>query len=344
MPITAPSPKLGARLLAAFGLSVLLLVAAPPYARAQPALQPATPTASCDRACLSGLLEAYLAALKAHDPSRLPLAADVRFTENGVPLELGDGLWNTIDGVGDYQLPFIDPEDGQAGMFGTVQEDGKWAHFLLRLKVAGGKISEVETIVLRPAENMGFGNPQGMKRRPVFYEDVPEDQRLTRVQLDAMANAYFDTLQQNNGTVFAPFAADCNRIESGVQTTNNSTPSPTGRADPAGIKKMGCEAQFKTGFFRFVTYIRDRRFLIADREKGLIYAAAFFDHKGDMRKVKLTDGRITDAQYDTPWTWQIGELFKVKDGKIQQIEALVMHAPYGMPDIWSGHPAWRPAH
>ncbi len=260
-----------------------------------------------------------------------------------MPLSLGDGLWNTIDGIGDYRLPFIDPEDGQAGLFGVVEEDGKPAHLMLRLKVEGGQISEIETIVLRPQENMGFGRPQDLKRREAFYQDIPADQRLTRIQLAAMANAYFDTLQQNNGTVFAPFAKDCNRIESGVQTTNNQTPNPTGRPDP-GIKTLGCEAQFKTGFFRFVTYIRDRRFVVADRQKGLIYAAAFFDHKGDMRKVKLTDGRVVDAQYDTPWTWQIGELFKVEDGKIHEVEALVMHAPYAMPDVWTDHPRWKPAH
>jgi hypothetical protein len=317
-------------------LAALVLATSASVASAQPA--------PCDRACLSGILDNYLAALKAHDPSRLPLARDVRFTENGVPLAVGDGLWNTIDGIGDYRLPFIDPEDGQAGMFGVVEEDGKPAHLMLRLKVEGGRIAEIETIVLRPYDNLGFGNPGAMKPRATFYQDVPADQRLTKVQLQEMANAYFDTLQQNHGTVFAPFAADCNRIESGVQTTNNQTPSPTGRPDPGGIKKLGCEAQFKTGFFRFVTHIRDRRFVVADSQKGLIYAAAFFDHTGDMRKVRLTDGRLVDAQYDTPWTWQIGELFKVQDGKLQQIEALVMKAPYGLQDVWSDHPQWKPAH
>ena len=278
-----------------------------------------------------------------HDPSRLPLAPGVRFTENDVPLAVGDGLWNTVDGVGDYRLPFIDPEDGQAGMFGVVVEDGKPAHLMLRLKVEDRRITEIETIVLRPAENNGFGAPATMKPRSAFYEDVPEADRLTRVQLVSMANAYFETLQQNNGTVFAAFGQDCNRIESGIQTTNNPATNPTGRPDP-GIKKLGCEAQFKTGFFRFVTHIRDRRFVVVDRQKGLVYVAAFFDHRGDMRKVKLTDGRIVDAQYDTPWTWQIGELFKVKDGKLHEIEALVMHAPYAIQDVWSGRPQWEPAH
>ena len=298
---------------------------------------------ACDRACLSGLLDAYLAALKAHDPARLPLAKGVRFSENGVPLEVGDGLWHTVDGVGDYRLPFIDPEDGQVGLFGVVEEDGKPAHFMVRLKVDGGQIVEIETIVLRPADNLGFGRPQEMKPRAAFYEDVPEPERLTRTQLVSMANAYFETLQQNNGTVFASFADDCNRIESGIATTNNPTPNPTGRPDP-GNKTLGCEAQFRTGFFRFVTHIRDRRFVVVDRQKGLVYAAAFFDHRGDMRKVALTDGRVVDAQYDTPWTWQIGELFKIRGGQLHQIEALVMKAPYGLQDVWTDHPQWRPAH
>src|SRR5271170_1770946 len=36
----------------------------------------------CDRQCLNGFVDQYLAALVAHDPSRLPLAKDVVFTEN----------------------------------------------------------------------------------------------------------------------------------------------------------------------------------------------------------------------------------------------------------------------
>jgi hypothetical protein len=326
------------------GRNLTMLLAAAMLMLIAPAAPRAQAQGECGRACLSRLLDAYLAALKAHDPSRLPLAEHVRFTENGVPLELGDGAWRTVDEIGDYKLPFIDPEDGQAGLYGVVVEDGKPAHLMVRLKVEAGRISEIETIVLRPQENNGFGQPLEMKRRAGFYEDVPESQRLTKTQLAAVANSYFDTLQQNNGTVFAPFGADCNRIESGVQTTNNPAPPRVGRPDPAGIKKMGCEAQFKTGFFRFVTHIRDRRFIIVDRQKGLVYAAAFFDHQGDMRKVKLTDGRVVDAQYDTPWTWQIGELFKIRGGQLHQIEALVMKAPYAIQDVWSDHDKWEPAH
>src|ERR1700676_844717 len=36
---------------------------------------------ACDRSCLNGFVDRYLAALVAHDPSRLPLARNVKYTE-----------------------------------------------------------------------------------------------------------------------------------------------------------------------------------------------------------------------------------------------------------------------
>ncbi len=152
----------------------------------------------------------------------------------------------------------------------------------------------------------------------------------------AIANSYFNTLQQNDGTVYAPFDQECNRIENGVQTTSNPelakrTTAPGGLA----VFAMGCEAQFKTGFLHFVTAIRDRRITLIDEQRGLVLAAAFFDHAGTMRSVKLTDGRTVPVGLDTPFTWQINELFKVKNGKIRRVEAVLVAPPYGMHDDWA---------
>ena len=36
----------------------------------------------CSRACLEALVNQYLDAVVAHDPKRLPLSADVKYTEN----------------------------------------------------------------------------------------------------------------------------------------------------------------------------------------------------------------------------------------------------------------------
>ncbi|MEJ0006504.1 MAG: hypothetical protein WDM77_09100 [Steroidobacteraceae bacterium] len=42
--------------------------------------------APCDRACLEGFVDSYFDALLAHDPSKVPLAATVRYTEDGQQL------------------------------------------------------------------------------------------------------------------------------------------------------------------------------------------------------------------------------------------------------------------
>jgi hypothetical protein len=54
------------------GLGVFLLLAASSVASAK----------DCDRACLTGLITTYVDALVAHKPESLPLAANVRFTED----------------------------------------------------------------------------------------------------------------------------------------------------------------------------------------------------------------------------------------------------------------------
>jgi hypothetical protein len=47
---------------------------------------------ACDRACLEGFVDQYLAALVAQDPAKLPLAKNARYTESGQELKLGDGI------------------------------------------------------------------------------------------------------------------------------------------------------------------------------------------------------------------------------------------------------------
>ena len=67
-------------------LLVALLVVAMPPASPDLAAQAKTVPIDCNRACLEGLMEQYLAAVVARDPKRLPLSADVTYTE-----QEGDG-------------------------------------------------------------------------------------------------------------------------------------------------------------------------------------------------------------------------------------------------------------
>jgi hypothetical protein len=294
----------------------------------------------CDRQCLEGFVDRYLDALIAHDKSRLPLAPEVRYTENGVELPVGDALWNTASARGKYKLYVADPQAGQVGFFGTLLENGNPVLFSLRLRIDHlRRISEIETLVARPSGTSGplSGGAKAMEERgtprPQFLQSAPAAERTSREELIAIADSYFTHLQGSTGKTSAPFHKSCNRIENGVQTTNLTTRRP-GR-ESFDVLMLGCEAQQLSGFYPFVTRIRDRRFPIVDEERGLVLAFGYFEHTGAVRELHLTNGQTLPSPVRAPLTFQIAELFQIHGGKIDQVEAVLTTVPYGMKsDVW----------
>ena len=140
------------QLLATGALGALALALAGPSA--------AAPPTACDRACLQGMVDKYLAAVVAHDAHRLPLAKDVRYTENGQALALNDGFWGTATAAGTYKHYFLDTRAQQAGFYGVMKENGQNNVILaLRLKLRGRQISEIETVLGR--SGLGTAGPNG---------------------------------------------------------------------------------------------------------------------------------------------------------------------------------------
>ena len=74
--------------------------------------------AACDKACLQGIADAYLAALVAHDPSKAPMAPNAKFTEQAQPMAVGEGqLWKlTTEGRRPSRFPSPIPIVGQIGL------------------------------------------------------------------------------------------------------------------------------------------------------------------------------------------------------------------------------------
>lgn len=285
------------------------------------------------RAELYALAEAYLDALEAGDPARLAWADGAVFTENNVRLEPGDGLWNTISARRrTYDLKAADPQTGQVAWFGLVEEHGHPAIMGLRLAVADGRIAEVETIVCRSMEFGPFPSIETyVAPRPLMLADVPEAQRVPRERMIAIANGYFDTLELNDGTLHTAFTDDCDRIENGLQTTNNP------RIEGYPIAAMGCAEQFRLGQYIYDDRLRDRRFPLVDEEKGLVLAGGFIDHTGKVVDVTWTDGVTkTKSVFHFPHSFALLELFKVIDGKIAGVEAVFITVPYNMPSPWPG--------
>ncbi len=305
-------------------------VLAPPVsARPRATRASAAASSSCDRQCLHGFLDQYLKALAAHRPAGLPLAANYKFSENDVFLKVGDGLWNTITAMGPGGVEFADVPDGEVGYLDVVQEAKTNSPYAMRMKIAGGKITEIETVVARPSGLIGPPALDHFAKRNWFQGMLPENERSSRAKMIQLVNGYLDTLQRNNGTIHTTFDPDCNREENAMQSTNN----PTYHIFP--VTNLGCEGQFKTGYFYYDDRARSRGFPVVDVERGLILARVFLDHSGNVSNYTLTDGRKLVSPFRTPSSLCILELFKIRSGKIFQIEATMAAVPYNMPSVWS---------
>lgn len=322
--------------LAALALATLAGSAGP--ALAQPAPQPQ----ACQRACLEGFVDKYLAAMAAHKVDPALFASHVRFTENGVELPFGtEGLWATASGVGKYKFYVPDTETQQVAFIGTVLETQTSSAsgpprapdlvaLALRLRIVDGKITEVEQIANRPDRPLGNAaaaapaNPLGQAGanieamgapHPIFLAPIPENQRQSRADLIRIANYYFDAVERNTGHDYYPFTDDCLRHENGFVTA--------GPPDAQNPNRLGCKAQLEKSLIGAVTSIRDRRFVAVDRERGLVFAFGSFDHR------------------PIDWTWELGEIFKIEGEKIRRVEALILRSPYGLCSGWSTYEQCR---
>jgi len=324
--------------------SALLALASPAAAQVGGVPQE---TFECQRECLESYVDRYLQAMADGDVSDDLFARDVHFTENGIELPLGnEGLWATTSAPGNYQLYVPDVETQQVAFLGTVMEvagssaagpdrEPEAVGIALRLRIdANGKISEVEQIAARPERPLG---PSSGTSSPFpatgaavealgepwdgYLTAIPEGERHTRAELIAVGNAYFEGLQRNDGQGYYPFTEDCLRLENGIIA---AAPPGHDLADrPAFGTVLGCKEQFESALAGVVTGVRDRRFVAVDRERGIVFAFAFFDHR------------------PINWTWQLGELFKVENGEISRIEAIFIQGPYGVCSGWSTYKQCR---
>jgi hypothetical protein len=298
---------------------------------------------NCDRACLEGLVNQYLAALVQHDPRGLPVSEDVMYTENDQALKVGDGFWKTAAGIGNYKHIFADPEYGQVAYMGTMQEAGTSLLMSLRLRIELGRITEIESVYFRP----GGGGPnniaamdQSGKAEDFWFKTIPPAQRLPRPQMISIADAYFSGLQKNdgrgvNGTGTYPFTTDCHRIENGAPTTNVPRPANEPPNTVNGFA-LDCLSQFKLGYYFVVQNIHHRRYPLVDSERGVVWAHAVFD-QGTVNEGVLSDGRkYAFRGFNRPGSILVTEAFLIDNGKIRRVEMIGPASTYHLNSAWPG--------
>jgi len=333
--------RTGFAAIAAMGLMLIGGGAAIAQQQSQSLLPDGTLVAGpCNRQCMTGLADDYLAANIAHDPNKVLWATRVKYTENSIPLRVGDGaLWTTMTRLGKYKNYFVDMKNKQVGYFGVAYLDETPIIVGFRMKVAGRRISEVEMVT--GGRGQGAADLEARGAPPqIFRETVPANERPTREYLVQAANAYFDGIEQSSGDI-VPFAKTCNRTENGGTNTNVTDLSKAPYGGPGTESwranfKLGCREQLNTGMFAYITEARDRRFEVIDEERGNILSFVIFAHPGNIKKAQLPGQPVVimppsaTRAFDT----YLAEAFHVRKGEIQQVEAVIYSGPYGMDSGW----------
>ena len=275
--------------------------------------------APCDRGCLTTTLDQYLTAVVQHDPSKAPLAIGFRETENAQVRVLGTGLWQSAMALGKLQRRYFDQVSEQAGYFGTIEEAAGPAIVTLRLKVDDRKITEAEWVVNRKGDpgigpqaggqaNAAFYDPEYLLAHPPPERTIPKAERLSRAELVAITNSYFDGLSAHDGKLIMAYAG-CTRIENGTRTTQR--PAPAGGT-------TDCTAE---GPMTNIFAVTARRYPVVDVEAGAVLGLALFQRKPGvpMRRNLLS------------------EWFFIDGGKIRTIYAAMYY-----PDQEAMVPNWPP--
>jgi hypothetical protein len=284
---------------------------------------------------LLGCIDRYLEALGSNDPTRLPVADGVRFTENGQELALGKGLWATATSVPGYDYLHVEDRSlGQIGWFGVVGEGESQAVVFARLQVRDGLVHEIETVVRRAQPRLY--NPANMAEpRAIAFEVLDPVQRSSREALIEAANRYFDGLEQVDGSII-PVSDACTRFENGTQTVRVADVSHLAGSASALVFPLGVREQVDSGYFSYMDEVRDRRVVAVDESRGLVLLVVVFDHSARKRSVEVKGvGEVElPAYHQVPNSVLIAEVFKVRNGLIEHIEAVLEFVPYGMRTGW----------
>jgi hypothetical protein len=197
----------------------------------------------CDRGCLRDMLDEYLEAVIAHDPSEADLVAGFRQTENAINVAPGRGTWQSVTALGAVQRKYYDEVSGQAAYYGTVMEGAETAIVTIRVRVENRMLTEAEWYIAR-ANDPGLGGPRqpgaapANLHNPVYLAANPPPEccvnrgdRVDRDTLIRIAQSYFDAITSHDRTV-ALVHEGCGRAE-------NGSPAPGGAFLPPATPAAG---------------------------------------------------------------------------------------------------------
>jgi len=176
-------------------------------------------SAACDRECLRSTMTTFLYALVEHDAAKVPVSTTVRVTEDGIEKPLANvGLLRTVTRLGGYRQDILDEHAGMAGTMVIVEEVGAPVMLVVRLKVEGRKISEIETVATRSRPDGLIFNIDGLSAPSEGMNYAPPPEQLASREAAIAAAMHYPTglnAAKTFAAVNAPFAPDAYRYENG---------------------------------------------------------------------------------------------------------------------------------
>jgi hypothetical protein len=261
---------------------------------------------SCDRACLGGLITQYVDALVAHDASRLPLAANVKFTENSQTAKLGEGIWKSVTAKGQFRHDYLDVRKQVAASHLVVREGDTQALLSVLLHVQDRRIAGIETLVQRLTPTSRFQPTELGKPVRGFNDPVPAGKKDSRESMIRTALTYTEGLRVGSFTDGGtPFAPETYRVENGVITAGGGC----GRGD------CGMYAQNIMVHPSIIGNVA-----AVDEENGVVVLWMNFGHTGN--------------SYGEGNSLVTFEAFKVWGGQIHSINAFFLGLPVGTGRFW----------
>jgi hypothetical protein len=240
----------------------------------------------------------------------------VKITHNGKAVRLADAFWASAERT-IYRWDIVNERLGDTGTEAVVQNaDGSKTMYVLRLKVQNGRIAEVEAIKANQGEADRLWGPDGLKDvSPNLRLTIREAEQDSYYGLIAAAEGYWRAFQTNGTPDYhpAPLLPDTIRFENGLQTT--------------GMIRDGAYVSAQEGFDRgrFMSRnIWDRRYPVVDTERGIVLSIVRFGLKDGMK----SQSAVTSNDR------LVGEFFAVKNGRIQEIHAVLFNLPDAEPTGW----------
>jgi hypothetical protein len=265
-------------------------------------------TPACDRACLAGFVTQYTNAMIAHKPESLPVAANVKFTEDCKELMLGEGFWKTISKLTNYRRDILDAREGVAVSFLVVEENSSPVLYVVRLKIVNQKIAEIETMAVHNQKEGMLFNTQNLQTASKMMTSAPDKAQMnSREDMIKMALTYPAGLKIGSFVkVDSPMAPDAYRFENGQLM-----------AGPGCTYFQGCD-NMKTQRIPTLSQIT-QRVIAVDEELGVV-------------AVRMNFG--PGSTFEGSGVLDVWHSFKIYGGQIRAAEAYCKVIPTGMKSGW----------